>query len=588
VSKNKIFLLQSRPITGFPPKRSWEDRQIWSNNPAKEVMPDVVTPIMFSTLLEAIGDEIFEPVFRMLCVERGDYPFYTLIAGRIYFNANIWGAVFRYLPGGRSVDFMEGVGGHKGMQEMAARLRTAPDSDLPDIHFSLLRFILKMPLIIIGFLLNTPKKGRRIIAWISAENQKWSELNVSNLSPEQIVTSCKQLRMDLRQLLNHFLYLLSMLAAFPLLHIVCTKWLAENGSCANKLLAGVGDMDDAVAGLDLWRLAVAADAAPEVKDLVLSNQDWHTIEPKISQFDSGKDFLKTWNGFMQRHGHHCRAELELYNPRWSETPDYILKLIRTYIAQIGKTDPVKNFAGLAQQRKQLEQQCRKKLKNPLKRMIFNHLLFRSQQGSVFRENVKSQVIKLIVTLRKMLLELGKKLADKGVLKNQDDVFFLRLEELEPVAWGKADFDIHQVVAARRAEYDRNSLISPPDVIFGKFDPDKYILDPVDTDVEKLTGLPVSPGVVTGKARVILRADADQQVLAGEILVAPFTDPGWTPYFVTAAAIVMDQGGILSHGSIVAREYGIPAVVNVGSATQIIKTGQTIEVDGNQGIVKILQ
>ncbi len=128
---------------------------------------------------------------------------------------------------------------------------------------------------------------------------------------------------------------------------------------------------------------------------------------------------------------------------------------------------------------------------------------------------------------------------------------------------------------------------PPDVIFGKFDPDNYVPDSVDTDVEKLTGLAVSPGVTAGKARVVLRADTDEQVLAGEVLVAPFTDPGWTPYFVTAAAIVMDQGGILSHGSIVAREYGIPAVVNVGQATKIIKTGQTIQVDGNRGVVKIL-
>ncbi|MHC4256526.1 MAG: PEP-utilizing enzyme, partial [Planctomycetota bacterium] len=110
---------------------------------------------------------------------------------------------------------------------------------------------------------------------------------------------------------------------------------------------------------------------------------------------------------------------------------------------------------------------------------------------------------------------------------------------------------------------------------------------VDTDVEKLTGLAVSPGVVTGKARVILRADADQQVLAGEVLVAPFTDPGWTPYFVTASAIVMDQGGILSHGSIVAREYGIPAIVNVGQATKIIKTGQMIQVDADRGVITIL-
>jgi pyruvate,water dikinase len=188
----------------------------------------------------------------------------------------------------------------------------------------------------------------------------------------------------------------------------------------------------------------------------------------------------------------------------------------------------------------------------------------------------------------MLLELGKKLADKGVLKNQDDIFFLRLEEIESVAHGKADFDIHQVIKDRRAEYDKNSLISPPDVIFGKFDPDKYVPGPVDTDVEKLTGLAVSPGVATGKARVILRADGDHHVLAREILVAPFTDPGWTPYFLPAAAIVMDQGGMLSHGSIIAREYGIPAVVNVGSATKIIKTGQTVQVDGNLGVVRIIQ
>jgi phosphohistidine swiveling domain-containing protein len=588
VSKGKIFLLQSRPITAFPPERSWEDRQIWSNNPSKEVMPDVVTPGMFSMLLETMGEGFFEPVFRMLCCDRGDHPVYSLIAGRIYFNANIWGAVFRFLPGGRSVDFMEGVGGHKGMQEMAVRLRTVPDQDLPDIKFSLLRFILKMPLIIIGSLLNTPKKGRRIIKWISAQNQKWSDLDVSDLSPEQIVTSCKQLRMDVRQLLNHFLYLLSMLVAFPLLHLVCEKWLDDDGTTANSLVAGAGDMIDAVAGLDLWRLALAADAAPQVRDLVLSDAEWSEVEPELAQFDSGKEFLKTWNGFMQRHGHHCRAELEIYTPRWAETPDYILNLVRNYIAQIGKIDPVKNAENLAQQRRQLEQQCRKKLKNPIKRMIFNHLLNRSQKGSVFRENVKSEVIKLIVSLRKMLLALGKKLADKGVIKNQDDVFFLRLEELEPVAQDKADFDIQQAITDRRTEYDKNSLISPPDVIFGKFDPDKFIPESVDTDVETLTGVPVSPGVVTGNARVILRADADRQVLAGEILVAPFTDPGWTPYFVTASAIVMDQGGILSHGSIVAREYGIPAVVNVGFATQIIKTGQTIEVDGNRGTIKILR
>jgi phosphoenolpyruvate synthase/pyruvate phosphate dikinase len=103
----------------------------------------------------------------------------------------------------------------------------------------------------------------------------------------------------------------------------------------------------------------------------------------------------------------------------------------------------------------------------------------------------------------------------------------------------------------------------------------------------LKGISVSAGVARGPARVFLTVDTDEPVLPGEILVAPFTDPGWTPYFVPAAGIVMDMGGLLSHGSIIAREYGIPAVVNVGAATQFIKTGQLIEVDGDVGEVRIL-
>jgi len=103
----------------------------------------------------------------------------------------------------------------------------------------------------------------------------------------------------------------------------------------------------------------------------------------------------------------------------------------------------------------------------------------------------------------------------------------------------------------------------------------------------LKGISVSAGVVRGPARVFLSVDTDEQVLPGEILVAPFTDPGWTPYFVPAAGIVMDMGGLLSHGSIIAREYGIPAVVNVGPATRIIRTGQIIEVDANVGEVRLI-
>ncbi|MGB2861993.1 MAG: PEP/pyruvate-binding domain-containing protein, partial [Sedimentisphaerales bacterium] len=586
IREEKIFLLQSRPITALPPEKSWEDRQIWCCNPAKEVMPDVATPTTLS-VIDAMFGNLIDPVFGMLCMDRGDHPLYGLVAGRIYFNANIWGAVIRDLPGTKDLDFMKLTGSHKGLQKVDEGLRNATEKDLPDMKFRRYKFFLKIPLIIVDTLRNTPKKGRRIIAKVGAKNEKWPRLDAANLTTEEITTYCREIMMDITDLVGHALYLFSIMGALPFLDMVCTKWLPDGNTKTGELLAGIGGMVDATAGLDIWRLAALADSKTEVKELILSDKDWSTIEEKLSETDSGREFLAEWNGFMLRHGHHCRGELELYNKRWSETPDYILKFVRSHITQMDKIDPVQNFARAAEQRRQLEKHCREQLRNPIKRMIFNYLLVRVQKGSVFRENVKSEVIKLLTAMRKLLIELGKRLKDKGVLKNKDDIFFFWYEEIAPVVNSNADFDIHQVIAARRAEYDKNSSITPPDVVFGRFDPDNYIPDTIDEQAQELNGLGVSPGTATGKARVILRANTEEQLLAGEILVAPFTDPGWTPYFVPASAIVMDEGGVISHGSIVAREYGIPAVVNVGSATRIIKTGQTIQVDGNRGVVRIV-
>jgi pyruvate,water dikinase len=122
---------------------------------------------------------------------------------------------------------------------------------------------------------------------------------------------------------------------------------------------------------------------------------------------------------------------------------------------------------------------------------------------------------------------------------------------------------------------------------GRYDPQKHVASGIDASVKVLQGIAVSPGIATGKARVITYPNDGQHVEPGEILVAPITNPAWTPYFLPAAGVVMDMGGILSHGAIIAREYGIPAVVNVGPASKIIRTGQLLRVDGDRGTVTIL-
>ncbi|MHC4330483.1 MAG: PEP/pyruvate-binding domain-containing protein, partial [Planctomycetota bacterium] len=142
--RKKIFLLQSRPITALPPEKSWEDRQIWCCSPAKEVIPDVTTPMTLS-VIDAMLEGFIDPVFRMMRMDRGDHPLYGLVAGRIYFNANIWGAVFRDLPGTKGLDFMKVAGSHKGLQQVVERLRNATEEDLPDMKFSRYKFFLKIP-----------------------------------------------------------------------------------------------------------------------------------------------------------------------------------------------------------------------------------------------------------------------------------------------------------------------------------------------------------------------------------------------------------------------------------------------------------
>jgi pyruvate,water dikinase len=314
---------------------------------------------------------------------------------------------------------------------------------------------------------------------------------------------------------------------------------------------------------------------------------FESVRPGIAKANGGEAFLAQWDGFMAQHGHHTRGEADVMNPRWSEMPDAVLDLVRGYLRGIGQADPVAVHRQRGIEREKLAEECRRRLRNPLKRWLFDFLLVRAQRGCAFRENLKSEAIRHLAVARRLLLALGERLAGRGFLACRDDIFFLRLDELEPVVQGAASFDVHAAIAERRAEHARNLALEPPSVVVGRFDPGRCLPDEVDEAAQTLTGVGVSAGVATGPARVILRSDAGERVLPGEILVAPFTDPGWTPYFLPAAGIVVDMGGQLSHGSIVAREYGIPAVVNVGPATKIIRTGQRVEVDGNRGIVRIL-
>jgi pyruvate,water dikinase len=231
----------------------------------------------------------------------------------------------------------------------------------------------------------------------------------------------------------------------------------------------------------------------------------------------------------------------------------------------------------------------------VKRAVFERTLRWGRASSRSRENVKSEAVRWLASIRRGLLVLGDRLAEQGAFDEPDDVFFLTHEEIKQAVAGSSIAQLRAAVESRRDEYERWSKLNPPSVVVGEWD-ESAAADSgtgsapavASAHGRVLRGISVSAGVVRGPARVFRSVDTDETVLAGEILVAPFTDPGWTPYFVPAAGIVMDMGGMLSHGSIIAREYGMPAVVNVGSATKHIVTGQIIEVDGDRGEVRLIE
>jgi len=590
-----LFMLQSRPITtlakphcrtGAAEAKSWEDRQVWSNTNAAEVLPGVLTPLVWSTVGDYVG-KLLGGIVERIGISLGENPLFDNVAGRLYMNLNTFTGMVRLMPFAGRMSQARMFGGQNLKPEDRAKLELGPD-DLPYIKVSPLKTILKLPGFLIWILQHGPGRGRK---WITAARTTYEQKerpDLTRFSEAELAARAVATMAQMGVGGEALGYALAGMMFTSVLYDLCRKWLKDTtGANASRLLAGTGELQSAEAGIALWRLARGAAALPDVRGILLSPAAWAEIRPQLEGSTAGREFLTRGDRFLHLHGHHARGEMDMYNPRWREQPDYVLEVVRNFIRSVGKTDPEADQRRHAEEREHLRAELLGRLRNPVKRWVFNYVVRKAQLSAAIRENVKDAGIRIIADTRAVLLELGQRLAARGALAEADDIFYLRFPEVEPVVTGNAGFDVRGKTAERRVEYDRNVALTPPAIIIGRYDPGKYKPDVIDSASEELTGLAVSPGIVTGPARVILHAGTEQ-VLPGEILVAPFTDPGWTPYFIPAAGIVMDQGGLLSHGSIVAREYGIPAVVNVGPATKLIKTGQMIQVDGNGGKVRILK
>jgi pyruvate,water dikinase len=585
IVEGQVYFLQSRPITSRPRQESWEDRQIWSNLNAGEVLPDVASPLTWSTI-QFLLQRVFGLTLQKLGLELDVRQLIGLVAGRGYFNLNAFIGIFHLLPGLKSMDVLKMFGGAQEM--LTARGFQFRQDDIPNFSFRWVRVLGHLPGFALWLLAHSTHRGIGFAKVLRRRVEALERINLEAATEAELAGL-------LRELLDNSSWQAETIAFgvigamhFSQLFSLCRRWLVDHdGSLANRLLVGLGNMDSAESGLALWRLAKLALAHPQVEQALQAGADFQTTRQTLMKVPGGAEFLTRWDAFMARHGHHTRGEVDVMNPRWRETPDLVLDLVRSYLKSAG-ADPIAAHSRCAAERRQLAAACRQQLRNPIKRLLFAWVLDQAQRGCRVRENIKSEAVRALSLARSLFKEIGVRLTRRGVFATADDVFFMRMEEIGPLLRGTSCGTVTADIAARRTEYLKNLALSPPPIVIGRFDPSSFTPEPVDATRRVFKGLAVSAGSARGKARVILRSDSREQVLPGEVLVAPFTDPGWTPHFLNAVAIVMDLGGLLSHGCIVAREYGIPAVANVGPATRIIQTGQTLYVDGTRGEVQILE
>ncbi|PEF39950.1 phosphoenolpyruvate synthase [Bacillus sp. AFS094228] len=364
------------------------------------------------------------------------------------------------------------------------------------------------------------------------------------------------------------------------------KWLGEKNA-ADTLSQSVPNNITSEMGLALMDVADVIRPYPKVIDYLQQVKDDNFMD-ELVKFDGGQETQDAIYDYLGKYGMRCAGEIDITKTRWSEKPTTLVPVILSNIKNFepnasnlkfeqGRQEALKKELEILDRLKQLpdgEQKAKE-----TKRMIS---LIRNFIG--YREYPKYGMVNRYFVYKQSLLKEAEQLVQANVIHEKEDIYYLTFEELhEVVRTNKLDY---QMISKRKDEYRLYEKLTPPrvitsdgEIIVGEYKRDNLM-------AEAIVGLPVSSGIIEGRARVILNME-DADLEEGDILVTTFTDPSWTPLFVSIKGLVTEVGGLMTHGAVIAREYGLPAVVGVVNATKLIKDGQRIRVNGTEGYIEIL-
>jgi pyruvate,water dikinase len=402
---------------------------------------------------------------------------------------------------------------------------------------------------------------------------------------EFILADMQELRRILFDPRSHQVFMTAMEATWWL-NDHLQEWLGEKNA-ADTLTQSVPHNVTSEMGLALLDVADVIRPHPEVVAFLHDVSDEGFLD-ELAKLEGGPEARDAIQAYLDRYGMRCVGEIDITRPRWSERPTTLLPMILANVKSFEPGAGHRRFEEGRQEAWEKEQELLERLRarpdgertaEETKRMIDRVRTFIG-----YREYPKYGMISRYFVYKQALLEEAERLEQADVLREKDDIFFLTLQELHEVV--RTNHVDDELIGRRKDAFRSYQALTPPRVLTsdGEALAGAYRRD--DLPPGALVGLPVSAGTIEGRARVILdMAEADLE--PGDILVTAYTDPSWSPLFVAITGLVTEVGGLMTHGAVIAREYGLPAVVGVEDATQLIQDGQRIRVNGTDGYIEVL-
>ena len=599
-----ISILQSRPITTIEKPAQ---AVVWSNANVNENFPEPICPLLYS--IASCG---YYHYFRNMAIAFGvaqtridsmEYPLQNIIgthAGRMYYNLSNIHAVLRAVPFGEFL--AESFNQFVGAESTATNHESPSWKSLSRGKFSELREMLYIAR-------KAAKRFRHLERGVSRFERTVDQFAIES-DPAQLPN------LDTQELLTLWRRCLSIRsnwtdaamadAASMIYYRLSGSFLSreftsdDDRAMVNRLLSGLCDIVSGLPTEKLWNISRSI-RKNKTLTKAFAKESPEQLWQRIETDDSLKEIAEELQEFLDHWGFRCSGELMLTTASYQEAPATLLPVLASFV-QLEGPSPREHLETQQQLREQTTQRILKELQPraairflpyPRKTHIASWLLRATQRSVACRERARLKQALLYSRVRRIALAIGEKLTHPHHLNHADDIFFLTHQEIEELLAGTSMLpnSIGKLADLRRTELNAWSQHTPPDrleVPAGKYWlPNETISTKSSGDRNWNEGIGVSGGSIVGRAVVLTSPDQFAEVAEGDILVTRQTDPGWGPILFLVRGLVMERGGMLSHGAILAREYGIPTAVAIHDATKRIKTGDTIEVDGDLGRVEII-